>query len=141
MITGLILLTGNILVTQIWFTLAERTREEHTIRFAAKTASWLDVVFTAPGIAMTVFSGAVLAQSFGGEFSHTWSLMAFICFITSGVIWILILVPSQNYMAKRAESKQKLNQAFYSVLHRWYVFGFTATLLVFFAVASIIFFS
>lgn len=127
-ILGLILLIGNVIITQYWMMMIERTGNEAAVKSAVRIVNWADVFFTTPGIFLAVIAGHILTDSFGG-YETGWVLWATITFPIVGVLWLAGLVPMQNKLARLAETSKKLDDGFYSLLHKWYVIGALTTLL------------
>lgn len=121
---GLVLMMGNIIVTQAWIFMAERARNRDVMRFAGRALNWADVFFTAPGIYLVVISGLLLL---GRREDHAgWLVATEISFVLAGPVWFLFLVPMQNRLAVRA-GEARLDSGFYATLHRWYWLGLLAT--------------
>ncbi len=132
-IAGAILFLGNIIVTAVWLVLAEQTRNQATLHFAAKAVNWADVFFTAPGVLLILANGQILARVAWGGFSASWIVLALGLFIVSGIVWIGFLVRLQHRLiqlsAQSASSGAPLPDAFFRVLHFWYIAGIIATIL------------
>ncbi|KAB1656856.1 DUF2269 family protein [Pseudoclavibacter chungangensis] len=136
LVLGAVLVVGNIIVTEAWTYMAERTGDRQVLRFAARAVTWADVFFTAPGIFLAVISGLFLTEQLGHH--DAWVRGAETSFITAGVIWFVLLVPMQNRLAVRAE-QDELDEGFTTILHRWYGFGILATAITLVAVGFAVF--
>ena len=132
-ILGVVLFLGNIIVTGIWMYLAEKTKNISVINFSVKAVNWMDVFFTAPGVALILLTGFLQAPHFGGIYSQSWMVMGITLFSLSGLIWIIFLIPDQNRLIKISEGvdveKRKLPKSFFKILHRWYLWGIIAIIL------------
>ncbi len=130
-IAGAILFLGNIIVTAVWLVLAEQTRNQATLHFAAKAVSWADVFFTAPGILLLFANGQIMAQAAWGGVSASWIVLALGLFALSGIVWAGFLLRFQHRLirlsAQPAGSDAPLPPAFFQVLHAWYIAGMVAT--------------
>lgn len=131
LVLGTVVMLGNVIITEAWTWMAERTGSHEVLRFAGQALQRADVVFTAPGIFLMVISGRFLVEQVGE--GSTWVLATEVSFIAAGVVWILLLVPMQNRLAVRAQAG-RIDRAFFRTLHRWYAAGITATLLTVLAV-------
>lgn len=132
-IVGAIIFIGNIIVTAVWLVLAERSKDKTTLHFAAKAVNWADVFFTAPGILLILANGQILANAGWDGLSTSWIALALGLFILSGIVWIGFLVRFQHRLiqlsAHPAVSEESLPEAFFHVLHAWYIAGILATIL------------
>src|SRR2546430_8971410 len=54
---GVVLLVGNIIVTALWKTLADRSGHPATVAFAQRTVALADWVFTLPGVLLVLIGG------------------------------------------------------------------------------------
>ena len=130
-IAGAILFLGNIIVTAVWLVLAEQTRNQATLHFAAKAVNWADVFFTAPGILLLLANGQIMAQAAWGGVSASWIVLALGLFALSGIVWAGFLLRFQHRLirlsAQPAGSDAPLPAAFFQVLHAWYIAGMVAT--------------
>ncbi len=130
-IAGAVLFLGNIIVTAVWLVLAEQTRNTATLHFAAKAVNWADVFFTAPGVLLLLANGQILATAGWDGLNTSWIVVALGLFILSGIVWIGFLVRWQHRLiqlsAHPATSNEPLPDAFFHVLHAWYIAGTVAT--------------
>lgn len=131
LVLGTVVMLGNVIVTEAWAFLAERSGDRRALRFAGQAVNRADVVLTAPGIFLMVISGRFLVEQIGE--GAGWVLAVEISFITAGVVWIGLLVPLQNRLAVRAQA-DLIDRVFLRTLHLWYAAGITATLLTILAV-------
>ena len=123
-ILGVIMLVGNILLSLIWMFLANRTKNNEVTLFASKSTDWLDRILTAPGIALIVFNGLMMADSsLGGPFNLNWMISAIFRLLIVAIIWVLALVPNQRVMIKAAQeavnNDTDLSETFDSAYKKW----------------------
>jgi len=73
---GVVMFLGNIIVTALWKTLADRTREPRVIAYAQHLVTVTDWVFTAGGVLLLVI-GAYGMVATGGldPFGTPWLLL------------------------------------------------------------------
>jgi uncharacterized membrane protein len=100
---GVVLFLGNNIVTGVWKMLADRTGEPSTIAFAQHLVTVTDWVFILGGIVLilTGGNGVVAARSLD-PLGATWLIWRQGLFIVSGIIWGLILIPTQIEQARMA---------------------------------------
>jgi len=84
----------------IWETRSLLNGRPEIIRYTYHTVVWLDAVFTAPLILISVLSGIMLATILGGVGEIGWVSNALLLFLLSGVVWISADIPTQ-YRIKR----------------------------------------
>lgn len=63
----------------------------HTYR----TVTWLDALISSPLIIASVLTGIMLTASFGNIWQTGWLSYSFIIFLFSGLIWIVLDIPTQ----------------------------------------------
>jgi len=132
-LVGVIALLGNIVVTAWWKIMADRTKDPRIIAFAQRQVTLTDFVFTAPGALLAILAGDVMAYGF---MSNTWSIQWLNwgrgLFITAGVIWLTVLIPTQIRQARIARSfndSQTIPEEYWRLSNRWKYFGAVAVVL------------
>jgi uncharacterized membrane protein len=141
-IIGVVLFLGNILVTAVWKMLADRTRDAAVVAYAQRLVLTTDVAFTATGVVLILVSGQVMAEDFGGVFGPTWLTVGWSFFITSGVIWLTILVPielKQARLAREFRAGGTIPARYWRLSTLWAIFGGIATVLPFINVFLMVF--
>ena len=131
-ILGVVLFLGNIIVTAVWKTLADRTESPRVVAYAQRLVTTTDVAFTATGAALIAVSGRVMAERFGGVGGPAWLTWGWWLFITSGIIWVAVLIPvqvMQARLARRFESDAAIPDRYWRLGRIWAVFGVIAILL------------
>ena len=134
---GVVLFVGNILVTALWKTLADRTRDPKVIAFAQRLVGVTDVVFTGPGAGLVAVSGVMMGIVFatdldGAFWKVGWIAAGVALFAVSGLIWVAILVPvqlRQSRMARTFERDATIPDAYWRLCRIWNLAGATASLL------------
>ncbi len=71
-VLGVVVFLGNLVVTAVWKTLADRTRDASVIAYAQRLVTITDISFTATGAALITVSGFALADDWGGITGPTW---------------------------------------------------------------------
>jgi uncharacterized membrane protein len=142
-ILGVVLFLGNIIVTAVWKTLADRTKNPPVVAYAQRLVTIADIAFTATGAVLIIVAGQVMAREFGGVFSGpSWLLWGWSLFIASGVIWLAILVPievMQERLARGFRNAAAIPDRYWRLSRLWAVFGAIATLLPLFNLYLMIF--
>ncbi len=65
-VLGAAVFLGNLIVTALWKTLADRTGNPSVIAYGQRLVTITDLAFTATGAALLTVSGFVLASDWGG---------------------------------------------------------------------------
>jgi len=132
-ILGIILLMGNIIVTAWWKFMADKTKDPSVIAFAQRQVTLTDFVFTAPGAFLAIMAGDSMAYKF---MSNTWDIQWLTwgrcLFIASGIIWIVVLIPTQIKQARMARGfaiSKTIPDEYWKLSKRWNIFGALAVLL------------
>ncbi len=130
-ILGAIFLLGNIVITGVWMLMAEQTNNPEIMAFAVKMVNWADVFFTVPGIFLLIANGDILSEQWGGVFNVSWIVVSLVLFLLSGIVWAGLLLRYQNRLIRLSKSMhdEKNGREFFTVLHKWYFWGATATAL------------
>jgi uncharacterized membrane protein len=129
---GVVLFLGNIIVTAVWKVYADRTRNPAVVAVAQRLVTITDFVFTAPGVALIVISGLMMAPAFGGVREPGWLSLGSGLFIASGVIWALVLIPVQIIQARLARgfaNGGEIPARYWTLAKIWIWFGVLATVL------------
>lgn len=132
-ILGIILLMGNIIVTAWWKFMADKTKDPSVIAFAQRQVTLTDFVFTAPGAFLAIMAGDSMAYTF---MSNTWDIQWLTwgrcLFIASGIIWIVVLIPTQIKQARMTRGfaiSKTIPDEYWKLSKRWNIFGALAVLL------------
>lgn len=131
-VLGVVLFLGNIIVTAVWKTLADRTGSPAIVAYAQGLVTITDIAFTATGVVLIIVSGTVMADDFGGVTGPLWLTWGWWLFIASGVIWITALVPiqvMQQRLAIRFRNEATIPDRYWRLANLWAVFGVIATVL------------
>lgn len=131
-VLGVVIFLGNLIVTAVWKSLADQTRDQSVIAYAQRLVTITDCAFTASGAALITVSWLVLADDWGGIAGPTWITVGFSLFAAAGIIWLAVLVPTQLQQARLARqfaAAEAIPHRYWQLARRWYVFGSIATLL------------
>jgi len=129
---GVTLFLGNIIVTAVWKSLADRTKTPVVVAYAQCLVSVTDIAFTAVGAVLIAATGMLMVGGHAAVFSTTWLTWGYGLFIASGVLWLLVLIPIQIKQARLAKSFQyesEVPMQYWRLARAWAVFGTIATLL------------
>jgi uncharacterized membrane protein len=130
---GVVVFLGNIIVTGVWKVLADRTREPRTIAYAQHLVTLTDWVFTLGGIILILIGAFGMVLTAGlNPLGQTWLIWGQSLFIASGIIWVLILIPTQIAQARAARAFAQggtIPENYWRLGRRWAIWGTIATLL------------
>jgi uncharacterized membrane protein len=130
---GAVLFVGNILVTALWKTMADRTRDAAVVAFAQRMVTVTDFCFTSVGAALVLVPGVLMAQEFGPTFwTIPWLGWGLALFGTAGLIWTAVLIPiqvRQSRLARGFAAGGPIPEAYWRLGRWWAAFGALATLL------------
>lgn len=91
---------ANALIGTLWETRGLLSRRGEVIRYTYQTVTWMDSVLTAPLILIAVVSGVLMATNLGGVWTLGWLSIAFVTFLFSGVMWVVLDIPTQYRVNK-----------------------------------------
>lgn len=102
-VLGVVLFLGNIIVSALWKTQADRTQNPVVIAFACRLVNMTDLFFTAFGAALITIGGIGLFHATGIAISDAPHLTIGIgLFGMAAMLWLTGLLPLQIYMSKIA---------------------------------------
>lgn len=137
-VLGAVLFLGNLVVSAAWLVLADVSGDRHALRFAARTVSRADALFTAPGALLLFMNGLAMSMrrwsSITAFVSEAWVSASLVLLVLSGIVWIIVLVPQQHALERLANPDAaalpgSADAALKRTLRRWYAWGSVATLL------------
>ena len=142
-IAAVVLFLGNFVITGWWKFQAGRTRNPAIIAFAQRQVTLTDYVFTAGGAAALIATGMGSAALHGMDYMHVrWLSRGYWLFVTSGLIWVLVLIPTQIRQAQLARVfalDGRIPQRYWELERLWFVFGVLATIVPFAAIYWMVF--
>lgn len=103
-ILAVTLFFANAVIGTIWETRSLLNGTPEIIRYTYRTVVWLDAVFTAPLILISVLSGIMLATILGGVSTIGWISNALFLFLLSGAVWVSVDIPTQYKINKLFET-------------------------------------
>lgn len=135
-LTGAVLLLGNVTITGFWATYLYRSRARVPFRPVARAIMWTDLVFTVTGgIALTV-SGILLAMRQGYRVMETpWLLKGIVALGVSTLLWLVVLLPDQIRLERLPPGDDR---ALRRIFVRWSLVGWTATLVLFYGLWTMV---
>lgn len=100
-----VLLLGNTVVTAAWKLAAVRHGDAPVVAFAKRMVALTDLAITLPGVVLTL-TGAHGMGWLGGSslWQSGWIAWGHALFILSGVIWLMVMVPTQLEQGRLAAS-------------------------------------
>jgi uncharacterized membrane protein len=129
---GVILFLGNIIVTAVWKVMADRTGDPRVIAYAQQLVTLTDWIFTAGGAVLLLVGAYGMAAVAGLNLrGPTWLIWGQALLVVSGLIWIIVLIPTQIAQARQARafaSGAPIPESYWRHNRRWVVLGVIATL-------------
>jgi uncharacterized membrane protein len=129
---GVIIFLGNIIVTGVWKAMADRTGDARIIACAQRLVTLTDWIFTAGGVALILVGAYGMVAVAGLDLRQTWLLWGQALFVTSGLIWAIILIPTQVVQARQARgfaANGEIPESYWRHNRRWFVWGTIATII------------
>lgn len=99
-IISVTLVFANAVIGTIWETRSLWSQDTEIIRYTYSTVIWLDAVFTAPLVLLSVISGIFLGTTLGGVWTIGWLSTAFVIYLFCGVVWLIADIPTQYKIKK-----------------------------------------
>ncbi len=130
-VLGAVLFLGNIIVTAVWKSLADRTRNAVVIGFSQRLVTITDIAFTATGIVLLAWTGPVMATRLGGM-GIPWVAWGAGLFAAAGLVWLAVLIPVQILQARLARGFAHggaIPPRYWTLARIWMIGGIAATLL------------
>jgi len=132
-IVGVVLFLGNIIITAVWKVLADHTAEPKIVAYAQRSVTVTDFIFTAVGAVLILIGAYGMVWTGGLDPVHTtWLLWGQGLFITSGLIWVAILIPiqiKQARLARRFAGGGTIPERYWRLGRQWAMWGTVGTLL------------
>lgn len=97
---------GNISMTLLWKTNAERTKDVHIIRHALGTALYFDRLITVPAAGVITISGFLLTVRSPFLWSQKWLLLSVGLWFMSAAVAIGYLIPSLRHLQRMVEQTE-----------------------------------
>jgi uncharacterized membrane protein len=130
---GVIVFLGNIIVTGVWKVLADRTGEPSVVAYAQRLVTVTDWIFTAGGVVLILLGAYGMAFVADLDLSgQTWLVWGQSLFGASGLIWIVVLIPTQIAQARQARafaSGGAIPESYWRHGRRWALWGTIATII------------
>ena len=126
------LFLGNIIVTAFCKTFADLSRDWRIISFSQRLVTYTDISFTAIGVLIIAVTGILMAKAYGQYWSVKWIAWGLSLFIASGLIWIIVLIPTQimlHRIANKFKNHTTVPVQYWTYEIIWIVFGIIATIL------------
>lgn len=132
-VLGAILFMGNIITAAFWKVRAERSGDLAHLHRTAKNVMIADYAFTLPGLFLLLITGISMAHTIGYPlFAGGWLTISLLLFLLAGLIWLAILLPSQQKMIRESRlsiEKGALTGPYKKASRTWDVFGIIASII------------
>jgi len=99
-IISVTLFFSNAVVGILWELRSLVSGRREIIMHTYNTVSWLDARFSSPLIIIAVTSGIILSLMLGDIWKIGWLFTAFLLFLFSGLVWVIIDIPTQYRITK-----------------------------------------
>lgn len=132
-VLGVLLLLGNVIVTAMWKISADRQDHPAVVAFAQRLVARTDWAFTVPGAALTLTGAHGMAWVGGFDmWQPGWIAWGHGLFLAAGLIWIVVLVPTQiaqGRLARQLGQADAIPDHYRRLCRRWITWGVVATAL------------
>ncbi len=130
-VLGVVMLVGNVTVTAVWKVFADRTGDARVIAFGQRLVTLTDWSLTLGGILLIAIGGFGAALVTGiNPFGARWLVEGQALFVLSGLMWTMILIPTQIRQARQARAfvdGGEIPAQYRRDALRWIVWGIIAT--------------
>ncbi len=129
---GVVMFLGNIIITGWWKNMADLTRNAQIIAFAQRQVTVTDWIFTAGGSVILLVGGMLNVHLHGLSYSAKWLGWGVSLFVLSGIIWAVVLIPTQVKQAKMAKTfaqTGEITEYYWKLCMRWNIWGAIAVIL------------
>lgn len=127
------LFLGNIVVTAVWKTLADPTKDPRIIAYAQRLVNVTDLLFTGPAVVLVTVTGLLMAPTLGGLVDGpAWLMTGLLLMGLSTLLWLMVLIPvqvRQGRMARAFAADGEIPAAYWRLNRVWAVVGTIATIL------------
>lgn len=132
-VLGVLVLMGNVIVTAVWKISADRHGHPLVVGFAQRLVTRTDFALTVPGAALTLAGAHGMARVGGfSMWQPGWIAWGHALFLLAGVVWIVVLVPTQIAQARMARDfspDAPVPDRYWTLSRRWVAWGLVATVL------------
>jgi uncharacterized membrane protein len=130
---GVVAFLGNIIVTGVWKVMADRTEDARIIAYAQRLVTLTDWIFTAGGVVLILVGAYGMAAVAGLDLrGQTWLIWGQAFLGASGVIWVVVLIPTQIAQARQARAFAQdgaIPESYWRHGRRWIIWGAIATVI------------
>jgi len=99
-VVSVTLFFGNAVIGILWESRSLASGRAGTILQTYETVAWLDARFSSPLIIISVIGGIMLSVILGDLWQIGWLSLAFLLFLLSGVVWVVLDIPTQYRIKK-----------------------------------------
>lgn len=103
---------ANAMVGILWELRSLASKKKEVILHTYDTVAWIDARFSSPLIILSVASGITLSIMIGDIWRIGWLFLAFILFLLSGVVWVVIDSPTQYKISALIKEVKASEQSF-----------------------------
>ncbi len=128
---GVVVFLGNMIVTAVWKGRADRQDDLLVLQYAQRLVTFTDLVFTSTGAMLVAVTGILLAFRLDA-WDQRWIMEGLGVFVLSGVIWAVVLIPTQNKqraLLSGLGEGEDIPAEYSRLAKRWMIWGVVAIVL------------
>ena len=99
-VVAVTLFFANAVIGILWESRSLASGSKHAILHTYDTVTWLDAHFSSPMIVVSLIAGIMLSIILGDMWQIGWLSLAFLLFVFSGLVWVVIDIPTQYRIKK-----------------------------------------
>ena len=125
-VLGAIVILGTGTGIAFFMLMAHRSRDPSYIARTAATVVIADMLFTLSAVVLQPVSGGLLMALNGIDFHERWLIASLVLYAIAGMFWIPVVftqMEMRNLAAAAAAQNQPLPQRYFTLFHRWFLFG------------------
>lgn len=93
------LLISNPVIVGIFQFFCMASKNSAIKKYAFIVPPWMDVIITVPFGLLTALFGSMMLKEVGGFATYPWAYQGFLLYFLSFIIWVVTVIPVQEYLA------------------------------------------
>jgi uncharacterized membrane protein len=125
-VLGAIVILGTGTGIAFFMLMAHRSRDMAFIARTAETVVIADMLFTLTAVLLQPVSGGVLMWLSSTAWNDRWLLISLGLYAVAGMFWVPVIfmqIEMRDLARAAVESGEKLPPRYFTLFHRWFVFG------------------
>ena len=125
-VLGAIVILGTGAGIAFFMLMAHRSRDVAFIARTAATVVVADMLFTLTAVLLQPVTGGVLMMLSSTAVSERWLMASLGLYAVAGLFWVPVIfmqVEMRDLARKAAAHNQKLPPRYFTLFHRWFLFG------------------